>query len=256
MSHLTYNPTNGHLAWHSTSGHLCFKYEVLELANSAKYSRFIASSLYNATAYSEVSPVSLLIPGKQAATFNDWRGGVIASSWDTGQWYTGRWTGSYSATGYPRRNWFVFAIGAVTYDISALANRELIGLRLDSFYSLYNELWFNCASNCFHQAFEIAVADFSGNINDYSIQNALDTGTVVGSVVNYDVVNGVFPFNVTTINTDSFGDNLIFFLRLANYLDDNQCYLAHDQCAYGYPAIGGNYNYAGNTIYLQHREGP
>ena len=40
MAHLTYNPTNGHLTWHSTSGHLCFKYEVLELAQSGKYSRF------------------------------------------------------------------------------------------------------------------------------------------------------------------------------------------------------------------------
>jgi len=54
MGHLTYNPTNGHLTWHSASGHLCFKYEVLELANSGKYTRFIASSLYNATAYSEL----------------------------------------------------------------------------------------------------------------------------------------------------------------------------------------------------------
>ena len=36
----------------------------------------------------------------------------------------------------------------------------------------------------------------------------------------------------------------------------NQCYLDHDECAYGYPAIGGNYNYAGNAIYLQHRAGP
>jgi hypothetical protein len=81
-------------------------------------------------------------------------------------------------------------------------------------------------------------------------------GTVVGSVVNYDVVNGFFPFNVTTINTDSFGDQIIVFMRLTNYLDDNQCYLDHDECAYGYPAIGGNYNYAGSAIHLQHREGP
>ncbi|NLL82689.1 MAG: hypothetical protein GX230_00405 [Lentisphaerae bacterium] len=65
MGHLTYNPSNGHLTWHDTSGHLCFKYEVLELATSGKYSRYIASSLYSATAYSEASPVSLLIPGKQ-----------------------------------------------------------------------------------------------------------------------------------------------------------------------------------------------
>jgi hypothetical protein len=25
MSHLAFNPTNGHLIWHSTSGHLCYK---------------------------------------------------------------------------------------------------------------------------------------------------------------------------------------------------------------------------------------
>lgn len=256
MAHLTYNPTNGHLTWHSTSGHLCFKYEVLELAQSGKYSRFIASSLYNATAYSELSPVSLLIPGKQAATFNDWRSGVIASSWDAGAWYSGRWTTKYSATGYPWRNWFVFAVGAMTYDISSLANRELIGLRLASSFYLYNYLWFSCASNCFHQSFEIAVANFSGNIADYSIQNALDTGTVVGRVVNYNVAGGVFPFNITSVNTDSFGDHIIVFMRLTNYLDDNQCYLDHDECAYGYPAIGGNYNYAGSAIYLQHRAGP
>jgi len=258
MAHLTYNPTNGHLAWHSASGHLCFKYEVLELANSGKYSRRIASNLYNVTAYSELSPVSLLIPGKQAATFNDWRSGAIVSSWDVGSWYTGRWTTKYSSTGYPWRNWFVFAIGAVIYDISSLANRELIGLRLTSAFSLHNELWFDCAINCFHQSFEIAVADFSGNIADYSIQNALDTGTVVGRVVNYDVVNGVFPFNIASVNTDSFGDHIIVFMRLTNYLDDNQCYLDHDECAYGYPAIGGNYNYVyvGSAINLQHRAGP
>ncbi len=256
MAHLTYSPTSGHLAWHSASGHLCFKYEVLELANSAKYSRFIASSLYNATAYSEVSPVSLLIPGKQTATFNDWRSGVIATFWDAGAWYAGRLTTKYSATGYPWRNWFVFAVGAATYDISSLANRELIGLRLNPSFYLYNYLWFSCASNCFHQSFEIAVANFSGNINDYSIQNALDGGTVVGRVVNYNVAGGVFPFNITPVNTDSFGDHIIVFMRLTNYLDDNQCYLGHDSCAYGYPAIGGNYNYAGSAIYLQHRAGP
>lgn len=30
MSHLAYNPTNGHLIWHSASGHLCYKrYEII-----------------------------------------------------------------------------------------------------------------------------------------------------------------------------------------------------------------------------------
>lgn len=265
MAHLTYNPTNGHLAWHSASGHLCFKNvknEVLELFSSSKCCIRLSGNIYNWTDYTELSPVSLLIPGKQAKTFNDWRIGAIPSSWDNGLWYAGRWTTRYSPdSGQPWRNWFKFAIGAVFFNISSLANRELIGLRLIPDFSLHNELEFNCASNCFHQSFEIAVANDSGaglRIQDYSIQDALDTGIVVGRVVNYDVVDGVFPFNITTVNTDSFGDHIIVFVRLTNYLDDNQCYLDHDECADGYPAIGGNYIYVhpAGGMSLQHRAGP